>query len=103
MKKDKRTTTQVLYDIIDWINSYCFQDQTTLAIISHIQYEINNRNEENVSQFVSVSIDNDNIASIYRLSSPIVRIKCLNKGTANLTIVCTLDTNIQKTITINFV
>lgn len=68
-----------------------------------IQYEINNRNEENVSQFVSVSIDNDNIASIYRLSSPIVRIKCLNKGTANLTIVCTLDTNIQKTITINFV
>jgi len=41
MIKDKRTTTQVLYDIIDWINSYCFSDQTTLAITSHIQYEIN--------------------------------------------------------------
>lgn len=41
MIKDNRTTAQVLEDIIDWINSYCFSDQTTLAITSHIQYEIN--------------------------------------------------------------
>lgn len=41
MIKQHKTTINVLQDIIDWINSYCFSDQTTLAITSHIQCEIN--------------------------------------------------------------
>lgn len=41
MIKDNRTTIDVLNDIIIWIEKNCFSDQTTLAITSHIQYEIN--------------------------------------------------------------
>ncbi len=41
MKKENKTTIQVLQGLIDWINECCFSDQTTLAITSHIQYEIN--------------------------------------------------------------
>lgn len=41
MIKENRTSVQILQDIIDWINTNCLSDQTTLAINSHIQYEIN--------------------------------------------------------------
>lgn len=41
MIKENKTTTRVLQDIIIWIQENCFNDETTLAITSHIQCEIN--------------------------------------------------------------
>ena len=68
----------------------------------HIVYEVLNREEQHVDQLINTSLDNHLIASC-EIAPPMITVKCLSKGSVNLTIICANDSESKLILTINFI
>lgn len=88
---------EILYPTTDTVYVRC-----EIGDIFTIQYQIFNRDYDDVDQIVDVSIENAKVAEKFRNSSPFVKILCKAKGETKVTLVYLIDTTIRKTITIVF-
>ena len=66
-----------------------------------IAYEVLNRDVEYVSQNITVEIENESIAS-FTLNEPLIKLKCLQKGSVNLKIICNADPTVYVVINLTF-
>ena len=68
--------------------------------VFYINYEIENREEGDVSQNILISSSDETIAYVEEIINPLIKIKALIAGTTTLTLTCQADTSVQIEITI---
>ena len=68
--------------------------------VKFIYFQIKNRKEEIVDQFVTTNIEDESIVSVEKVTDLYIKIKALKEGTTNLKIVCGADESVYVSIQI---
>lgn len=83
------------------VNGFTVNKVANIGDVFIIGYQINYGEQEHINQ--SILVETDNSIVYYEITEPVIKVKCLKKGSAKLKIICGEDTSVYLELLINFI